>query len=106
MSWVSINDVAEIILHIINSETLSGPINIVSPNPLSNYSFTKILGKKLHRPTLFPLPAFLANLLFGEMAQELLLSSTKVIPLKLQKSGYHFQESTLESALDDILNIQ
>lgn len=100
ISWISIKDVTGSIDHIIKNSDIQGPVNIVSPNPLTNYNFTKILGKNLNRPTLFPLPAFLAKILFGEMAQELLLSSTKVIPDKLQNTGYTFKNPTLESALN------
>lgn len=100
VSWVNISDVVGIINHIINNEELNGPINTVSPNPVTNYQFTKILGKQLNRPTVFPLPAFLAKLLLGEMAQELLLSSIKAIPGKLQQSGYSFKSPTLEEALE------
>jgi len=103
ISWITINDVVGIINHIIKNESLQGPINVVSPNPVTNYMFTKILGEKLNRPTLFPLPAFLAKILLGEMAEELVLSSIKVLPRKLQKSGYVFKNTTLESAFKDTL---
>lgn len=103
ISWISINDVVGVINHIINNENLSGPINVVSPNPVTNFNFTKVLGRILHRPTVLPLPAFLAKLIFGEMAEELLLSSTKVSPNKLLKSGYSFQEPTLDIALAKLL---
>ena len=103
ISWVTINDVVGIINHIIKNKNLKGPINIVSPNPVTNHNFTKTLGKILNRPTFFPLPAFLAKILLGEMAQELLLSSTKVIPSKLQKSGYIFKNATLKNAFKNML---
>ncbi|OGR06052.1 MAG: TIGR01777 family protein [Deltaproteobacteria bacterium RIFOXYD12_FULL_50_9] len=104
ISWISINDVAGAISHIINNENLDGPINLVSPIPVTNFDFTKVLGKTLHRPTVFSIPAFFARLLFGEMAEELLLASTKVIPKKLLKSGYSFQEPTLDRAFDKLLS--
>lgn len=103
ISWVTIDDVVGIVNHIIESETLSGAINVVSPNPVTNHTFTKALGKALNRPTLFPLPAFMAKIIFGEMAQELLLSSTKVVPEKLQKHGYSFKYPLLKNALKDIV---
>jgi len=103
MSWVTINDVIEIINHILKTEKIHGPVNLVSPEPVTNYQFTKILGKILRRPTIFPLPAFLAKIIFGEMAQELLLSSTKVKPDKLLKSGYSFKNPTFEVALRILL---
>jgi uncharacterized protein (TIGR01777 family) len=101
ISWVTIDDVVGIINHILKTEKLKGPINVVSPTPATNYQFTKALGKVLRRPTVFPLPAFLARIVFGEMAQELLLSSTKVFPRKLQEHNYMFKHATLENALFD-----
>ncbi|MEN8136139.1 MAG: TIGR01777 family oxidoreductase [Thermodesulfobacteriota bacterium] len=103
ISWVTINDVVGIINHIIKNEALKGPINLVSPNPVTNHDFTKTLGKLLNRPTCFPLPAAMAKILLGEMAQELLLASTKVIPGKLQESGYIFKYATLQDAFKAIL---
>jgi len=103
ISWITIDDVVGIINHVINTEELIGPINVVSPTPATNYQFTKALGKVLNRPTVFPLPAFLAKMVFGEMAQELLLSSTKVSPNKLQEYNYSFKHATLKKALKDIL---
>ena len=103
MSWITINDVVEIINHIIKAKKLYGPVNLVSPEPVTNYQFTKTLGEILRRPTIFPLPAFLANIIFGEMAKELLLASTKVQPGKLLKSGYAFKNPTLDGALKTLL---
>ncbi len=103
MSWITMNDAVEIIDQIIKNEALCGPINIVSPNPVTNSYFTKMLGKTLHRPAILPFPAFLAKIIFGEMAKELLLASAKVIPAKLQKLGYVFQYPTLETALKKII---
>jgi hypothetical protein len=103
ISWITIDDVVGIINHIINNEDLHGPINLVSPNPVTNHCFTKELGKILNRPTIFLLPAFLARIIFGEMAEELLLTSAKVIPGKLQDSGYFFKNPTLDGALKNLL---
>jgi len=103
MSWISIYDIPRIIYHILKHEELSGPINFTAPNPVSNKEFVKTLGHILRRPTLFPLPAFVAKLLMGEMAEELLLGGATVLPRKLQESGYHFLHPTLESALRDML---
>jgi len=72
---------------------------MVSPNPVTNYEFTKTLGKVLHRPTVLPLPKFLIKLIFGEMGEELLLSSIKVKPEKLLNAGFNFQYQKLEMAL-------
>jgi uncharacterized protein (TIGR01777 family) len=99
MSWISLEDEVEIIRYLINHPDLSGPINLVAPNPVTNREFTKTLGKVLKRPTITPMPAFAARVLFGEMADALLLSSTRVYPEILVQSGYEFRHATLESAL-------
>ncbi len=103
MSWVSLSDLAGIIAHALKTETLEGPVNAVSPAPATNREFTKTLGGVLFRPTLFPMPGFAARLAFGEMADALLLSSTRVDPARLQESGYDFQHPGLEGALRHVL---
>ncbi len=103
MSWISIDDLIGIVLYVINHEGVCGPINVVSPEPVTNYVFTKTLGKILRRPTFFPFPAFLAKLVLGEMADELLLSSCRAIPQVLQESGYQFLYPDLKGALQYIL---
>jgi uncharacterized protein (TIGR01777 family) len=99
MSWITLSDLLAIFLFGLTSE-LQGAVNAVSPNPVTNREFTKTLGEKLHRPTLFSLPAWAARLLFGEMAQELLLSSARVLPKKLLDSGFAFHDPILKDALD------
>ncbi|MFN8671679.1 MAG: TIGR01777 family oxidoreductase [Candidatus Sericytochromatia bacterium] len=98
MSWIDIDDVIGSINHIINSN-ISGKVNIVSPNPVDNYNYTKTLGKVLNRPTIFPVPALAINTVFGEMGIELLLSSQKVLPKVLIESGYNFIYPKLEESL-------
>jgi uncharacterized protein (TIGR01777 family) len=98
-SWMALDDVLGAILHVISHNELDGPVNCVSPNPATNREFTKALGGVLKRWTLFPLPAFAARLVLGEMANELLLASARVLPQKLQASGYQFRFDNLESAL-------
>jgi uncharacterized protein (TIGR01777 family) len=105
MSWISLSDLAGIINHALNTETLEGPVNAVSPAPVTNREFTKTLGGALSRPTLFPMPAFAARLAFGEMADALLLSSTRVLPARLQETGYVFQHPELDGALRHVLNL-
>ena len=102
-SWISIDDVAGAILHAITTQSLKGPVNAVSPNPVTNREFTKILGHVLSRPTIFPMPAFAARLVFGEMGDALLLASTRVKPAKLLESGFQFQNQDLENALRHLL---
>ncbi len=104
VSWVSIHDLPGIVLHLLSNEDLSGPVNAVAPNPVTNREFTKTLGRVLVRPTLFPMPAFAARLAFGEMADALLLSSTRVHPERLAASGYAFRHADIESALREILS--
>ena len=103
MSWVTLDDVVGVIDHALNVETLSGPVNVVAPNPVTNYEFTKTLGRVLSRPTIFPVPSFAVRLAFGEMGDAALLSSARVEPARLKESGYVFQHPELESALRQIL---
>jgi len=103
MSWISIDDAIGAIYHALQERTLEGPINAVSPQPVTNREFTKTLGKVLRRPTILPMPAFAARLAFGEMADELLLSSARVEPTRLNESGYRFRTPTLEGALRHVL---
>lgn len=103
MSWISLDDEISIIRYLIENPSMSGPVNLVSPNPVTNKEFTKTLGRILRRPTILPMPAFAARILFGEMADALLLSSSRVYPNKLIKSGYEFKAPTLEGALRSIL---
>jgi uncharacterized protein (TIGR01777 family) len=101
-SWIDVRDLVGAILHILNN-TLRGPVNLVAPTPVRNAEFTSILASVLHRPAIFPMPAFAARLAFGQMADELLLSSQKVEPAKLLAGGFTFQHGDLKDALGDIL---
>jgi len=103
MSWIAIEDLTGAIHHALTNESLRGPVNAVAPRSVTNLEFTKTLGRVLGRPTLFPLPAFAARLAFGEMADELLLASTRVEPTKLVSSGYRFRAPELEGALRHLL---
>ncbi|MBA3816876.1 MAG: TIGR01777 family protein [Parachlamydiaceae bacterium] len=104
ISWIALDDVVSIINDVIENPALFGPINCVSPNPVTNREFTQILGEVLHRPTFLPLPAFVLNLILGsEMSDELLLNSTRVMPESLIKSGYHFILPELKPALRELL---
>ena len=102
-SWIAIDDLIGAILHSINEATLSGPVNATAPRPVTNREFTKSLGKVLGRPTLIPVPDFGLRMLFGEMADECLLSGQNVVPSKLELSGYNFLEPEIEPALRHIL---
>lgn len=104
MSWIAIDDLIRIIDFALHKEALRGPVNAVSPNPVTNKVFTKTLAHLLHRPALMWIPAFMARWLFGEMADEMLLSSARVEPRVLQENGFSFLYPTLEQALRFILN--
>jgi hypothetical protein len=103
MSWVALDDVLGAIHHALLTETLHGPVNVVAPQPVTNQEFTKTLGTILGRPTVVPLPAFVARLAFGEMADALLLASTRVVPERLLASGYAFRSPALDGALRHLL---
>jgi hypothetical protein len=98
-SWIGLSDLIHILEEAITNTALRGAVNAVSPNSVTNREFTKVLGKVLRRPTLFPLPAFVAKILLGEMADDLLLGSTRVVPEVLNRSGFEFQYADLEACL-------
>jgi len=103
MSWIAVDDVGGAILQALATDSLRGAMNTVAPAPVTNYEFTKTLGRVLSRPTVFPLPAFAARLALGEMADELLLASQRVEPARLVATGYQFCFSDLEAALSHLL---
>ena len=102
-SCVALGELTNIIAYSLTNSSISGPVNGVCPHPTTNREFTKTLGAILKRPTIFPLPAFAARLMLGEMADALLLASARVMPQKLTDAGYDFQFPTLESSLRDAL---
>jgi uncharacterized protein (TIGR01777 family) len=106
MSWVALDDVLGVIQHALGTETLHGPVNVVAPQAVTNQEFTTTLGTVLHRPTRLPLPAFVARLLFGEMADALLLASTRVTPGRLVATEYTFRYPVLAEALQHLLGVQ
>ncbi len=102
-SWVAMDDVVGAILHVLETRSLRGPVNVVSPQPSSNAEFTRTLAAVLHRPAFFPMPEIAVKALFGEMGTTLLLSSQRVVPAKLEGTGYRFQFPELKSALEHLL---
>jgi uncharacterized protein (TIGR01777 family) len=102
-SWIALDDAVGAIIHVINDESISGRVNFVSPEPIRNRDFAKSLGKVLGRPAIFPAPAFVLRLVLGEMADPLLLSSTRVKPTKLLKAGYRYKFTDLEKYLKNAL---
>jgi uncharacterized protein (TIGR01777 family) len=105
VSWVALDDVLGAILHALTTDTLAGPVNVVAPAAVTNREYTKTLGRVLSRPTVVPVPAAGARLAFGEMADELLLASTRVVPRALAESGYVFRWPTLDGALRHVLGV-
>jgi uncharacterized protein (TIGR01777 family) len=102
-SWIAIDDAAGAIVHALGTESLSGPVNAVSPEEATCRTFTRTLGRVLRRPTIVPMPATAARLAFGEMANELLLASARVRPAALESTGYQFRHPELEGALRHLL---
>ena len=98
-SWIDVHDLVGAILHAIMTESLRGPVNAVSPNPVTNSDFTGALAKALSRPAIFPMPAFAARLALGQMAGELLLASKRVAPARLLASGFQFGYPDLAASL-------
>ncbi|MFT7531368.1 MAG: hypothetical protein ACI9FD_002380 [Gammaproteobacteria bacterium] len=99
MPWIHLQDLVGLFVHCINHRHTSGILNGTAPNPVTNRSFTRTLGKVLSRPALLPLPATIVKLLMGQMGEELLLSGKNVIPSHALKSGYEFRYTHLEDAL-------
>ena len=103
LSWISIDDVVGVILYALNAGQVRGPVNATAPNPATNSEFTRTLAEVLHRPAIFPMPTFAVRALFGQMGDELLLASARVLPSKLQVSGYQFRRPELKTALMSLL---
>ncbi len=102
-SWVALDDAVGAIRHALVTPGLAGPVNVTSPNPVTNAEFTRTLGRVLARPTLFPVPALAARLALGEMAEALLLASARLVPERLRQTGYVFCRPELEGALRHLL---
>jgi len=102
-SWIGLQDLLNIFQHMLANKSLAGPVNAVSPNPATNQEFTKTLGKVLARPTVFSVPSFAVNVLFGEMGQTALLGSCRVRPARLQQAGFEFKFPDLEMAFTNLL---
>lgn len=103
VSWVSRNDVVRTIEFALQETAMAGPHNVVAPNPVRNVEFTQELGKAIDRPTVLPAPAFALRMVFGKMAEALLLSSQRVIPERLMRSGFKFEQPTVRDAFEACL---
>lgn len=102
MSWVTLDDAIAATMHVLEGR-LAGVYNVAAPGPVTNREFTRALGKALRRPAIFPAPAFALRLMLGDSADELLLSSQRVVPARLLESGFSFEHPELESALQAVL---
>src|SRR6185369_3020294 len=101
--WVTLDDVVGAFAFVLHDENVDGPVNAVAPNPARVADFVRALGHVLHRPTMFPLPAFAVRTLLGEMGQAFLLDSARVTPVKLEGAGYMFTHPDLLVALQALL---
>ncbi len=104
VSWIALEDVVRIVLFAIDHPELAGPVNVTAPNPVTNAQFTAALAAALHRPAILPAPAFGLKLLLGQMADELLLASTRALPARLVEAGYTFRHSAIGDALEAALD--
>jgi uncharacterized protein (TIGR01777 family) len=98
-SWIALDDLVAAVRFVLAADALRGPVNLTSPNPVTNEEFTHTLARVLHRPSLIPVPGFALRMVFGEMADELLLAGQRVVPRKLQAAGFQFRHPELEEAL-------
>lgn len=103
MSWIALIDTVRAIVHMIEDESLEGPVNVTAPGPVTNAEFTRALGDALERPTLLRVPATFLRLAFGEMADAALLGGVRALPKKLLASGFRFEQPTLARYLAQAL---
>ena len=99
MSWVSLEDTVAALLFALETRSLAGPVNVAAPNAVRNAEFTVALARQLHRPAVLPVPVFALRLAFGQMADEALLASIRVVPSKLRGAGFEFAHPTVDQAL-------
>ncbi|MGB8537855.1 MAG: TIGR01777 family oxidoreductase [Acidobacteriaceae bacterium] len=103
ISWIALPDVIRVIEFVLQTKSISGPVNLVAPNPVTNQEFTRSLAGALRRPAVLPVPAFAVRLAFGEMAEATILQSERVVPARLSAAGFHFEYPRLDAALPAIL---
>ncbi len=102
MSWIHLDDAVSLILFALDHAELSGSVNATAPDPVTNDEFTRLLARAVHRPAIFPVPAFALKLVFGEMS-EVLLDSQRVLPAAAQAAGFTFLYPELSAALTHII---
>ena len=103
VSWIHVHDLVDLILHALETDSLSGPINATAPHPVTNREFSRALGCVLSRPSVFRMPGFAMRLLLGEVA-DVVLAGRRVLPAKAEASGYRFRFERLEDALRDLVS--
>jgi hypothetical protein len=99
LSWIDPDDLVALVLHVIRHREISGPVNATAPNPVTNDTFTSVLGRVLGRPTILPVPALALKAMFGELAGEVLLRGQRVLPRKAEASGFEFLLEGVEDSL-------
>jgi NAD dependent epimerase/dehydratase family enzyme len=99
MSFISLDDAVAGILFLLDKPDVAGAVNLTAPTPVTNQEFTRSLGRAVHRPALIPAPAFALRLAFGQMADEALLASARILPAKLGGAGFRFAHPTVDAAL-------
>jgi uncharacterized protein (TIGR01777 family) len=103
MSWITLDDLVSVIELALSRDDLGGPVNAVGPRPATNAEFTRTLARVLKRPAIAPVPGFVVRAMFGEMGEQLLLASTRVVPRRLEEAGFEFAHADLETALHAVL---
>jgi uncharacterized protein len=103
MSWIALDDAVAAVLFLLERTSISGSVNVTSPNPVTNAEFTRALGRQLGRPAFVSVPSLAMKLMFGKMADEALLASIRVMPRKLLDAGFQFSEPSLDQALASAL---
>lgn len=103
VSWITLDDLADVVRHVLVTDRLQGPVNAVAPQPATNREFARTLGRALGRPAWVPVPRFALRAMLGEMADGLLLASTRVVPRRLLDTGFHFGDADLAGALERLL---
>lgn len=104
MSWIHLADLVRALIHMIATPELTGAVNALAPNPVTNLDFTRALGAALRRPAVIPVPETALKFALGEMAEELVLSSLRAVPSRLEGSGFEFKFPEVEAALRDLLS--
>lgn len=99
ISWMSVDDYPRVVNMLLANEAMAGPVNVVSPNPVTNAEFSRMLARVLGRPSIFTVPKFALELAMGDMARDTILASQRVLPRRLLESGFEFRQPTIEAAL-------